>query len=205
MWWRVIKLSVLVCGIPERLPRDRRFKDEPTCVLNDLIDQSDDKPVEVLYLLDNLKMSVGRKRNILLSIAQGEYVAYCDDDDEVAPDYVATLLDAIGRNHGVDVIVFGQDCIRGDRGGVTESCQYGLAFEYANGVNADGHMWWRGLPSHTMCWRTDLVQGIAFPDETFGEDVAWCRLASAEAKTEVRLNKTLYTYRYNPKTSRTRG
>lgn len=196
-----IKLSVLVCGIPERLPEglDETGYDG---ALNQLLYQAKDKQVEILYLLDNRKMSVGRKRNILLSIAQGEYCAAVDDDDSVASDYIDRLLEA--TSSGADVIVFKQDCVRGDLGGRVEKCEYGLGFEY-RAWEENGQMCWRGLPAHTMAWRTELVNQIEFPDGDFGEDVAWCKKASAVAKTEHRIESTLYTYNFSPDKSRTRG
>ena len=198
-----IKLSILVCGLYERMPYDHRSDHS---VIWSLERQSLDKPVELLTLYDNRKMSVGRKRSILLAAAQGEYFAYCDDDDEVAPDYVARLLEAIGKAKGSDVICFRQDAIRGDLGGRVEVCRYGLGLAYRSGVGPDGGMWWEGKPAHTMVWRTDLVQDIPFPDGDFGEDMWWVTRACGRAKTEYWIpNWTGYTYHFNPEKSRTRG
>ena len=192
-----IKLSVLVCGLYERLPVDGYSS--AGHAVTDLLFQAADKPVEVLTLYDSATMSVGRKRNILLSIAQGEWFAFVDDDDEVAPDYVSVLLKAIDSAGEAGVIVFGQTCIHADTGEV-EHCEYGLEYEYRK----DGDQW-RGKPAHTMCWRTDLVQDVEFPEGNFGEDTGWVAKACERVKVEHRLGKVLYTYRFNPKTSRTRG
>lgn len=197
-----LRLSVLICGLYERMPGNT----SDVGPLGDLLYQADTQPaVEVLTLYDNRHMTVGRKRQILASIAQGEYMAYVDDDDTVAEDYVTSLLEAIEQHRGVDVIHFYQRCIRGDLGGRIESCRYGLTLDYASGVHPDGSMWWHGRPAHTACWRTELVQGIEWIEADFGEDVDWVSKACRVARTEYRIPKTLYTYNFNPDTSRTRG
>lgn len=191
-----IKLSVLIAGIPERLP---------CTVLADLCRQATGKPVQLVYLLDNRVASVGDKRSDLLAMARGEYVAFVDDDDSVATDYVERLLVAID-SHPVDVITFRQDCKRGDLGGRVEHCRYGLELEYQNGQLPDGSLWWTGKPAHTMLWRRELVAGLEFPDGDFGEDTGWVAQACQLAKTEYEIaGWTGYYYNFNQAGSRTRG
>lgn len=64
--------------------------------------------VEVLWLGDNLRCTAGMKRERLLRIARGKYLAYCDDDDTVAHNYVVRMADACATD--VDVITFRQLC-----------------------------------------------------------------------------------------------
>jgi hypothetical protein len=202
-----VKLSVLVCGLYERMP-DRGGSGEPwdESVLFSLIEQAEGKPVQLLTIYDNRVWTVGQKRNRLLAMAEGEYFTFVDDDDEVAPDYIDRLLDTIQKARGADVLTFRQDCIRGDLGGRVEKCRYGLYLAYRNGTMPDGSLWWEGKPAHTMCWRTDLVQDVTFPDGSFGEDVGWVAKACAVARTEYHIpNWTGYTYHFNPEKSRTRG
>jgi hypothetical protein len=189
---RVIKLSILICGIHERLNEDL------TCRIGDL---SRHESVEVLYLMDNMKMSVGRKRNILLSIAQGEWFTFVDDDDEVAQDYVPRLLAAIEQAGDAGVIVFPQDCIHEDTGEV-EHCTYGLNLPYSKQGDQ-----WTGLPAHTQCWRTDVVQDVEFPEQNFREDTDWVKRACGKVTGEYRIevDHPLYTYHFDPARSRTRG
>ena len=202
MWWRVIKLSVLVCGLYERMAEDTG-----TGVIWNLAHQAKDRQVEVLYLADNLKMSVGRKRNILLSIAQGEWFAFVDDDDEVVSDYVDRLLTAIPLAGDAGVICFPQRCEHAS--GKIEHCKYGLGYEYASTVyneEADVHVW-TGRPAHTQCWRTEAVNMVEFPEANFGEDVGWVARACQRVSKEYRIPDCpeLYTYRFDPAKSRTRG
>ena len=205
-----IKLSVLVCGIPERITT--ALPDKPAVaeiLLDDLSKQAVGKPVEILYLLDNLKMTVGRKRSVLLSIAQGEWFTFVDDDDAVAPTYISRLLAATDEAPpDTGVICFGQECHHADTGEI-EHCTYGLGWPYEKcqtypGDNPSKEYDWRGLPAHTMCWRTDAVQSIEFPSGNFQEDVGWVAKACEVVKVDCRIPDVLYYYRFDPKTSRTR-
>ena len=205
-----ILLSVLVPGLPSRLPIDGENSTEhPLTEIHDQckakLDDKIHRPVEILYLLDNKMMSVGRKRSILLNIAQGRYFTFVDDDDEVSDGYVDMLLAAIREHDGVDVICFKQDCIHVQTG-LIERCEYSLGYAYENGPieGKPNERWWKGLPAHTMAWRTDLVNDIPFPDGNFGEDTAWVKLACERAKTEHRIDKVLYNYRFNEKRTETR-
>ena len=199
-----MSLSILVCGLYERMPGEQLVSDD-TGLFRSLTEQAEGKPVQLITLYDNRVWTVGQKRNRLLWMAEGEYLAFVDDDDEVAPDYVDRLLAAIEKVRGADVLCFRQDCVRGDLGGRVERCQYSLSYDYASGVHPDGSMWWRGKPAHTSAWRTELVQECTFPETNFGEDVAFVQQACARAKTEYQIDRTLYTYHFNPEKSRTRG
>lgn len=197
-----IKLSVLLCGLYERMViYGDGVASDGDDLLRTLHQQADGKPVEILYLMDNMKMSVGRKRNILLAIAQGEWIAFVDDDDEVAVDYVDQLLGAIDVAGDAGVICFPQTCHHADTGEV-ETCTYGLSLPYSKQGTQ-----WTGLPAHTQCWRTEAVQGIEFPEQNFQEDTGWVAKAVTAVSKEYRIevDHPLYVYRFDPKTSRTRG
>ncbi|SCM92825.1 Uncharacterized protein BWINRASL_01028 [Bacillus mycoides] len=50
-------------------------------MIDTLYEQAQNKPVEILVLLENKKRTTGEKRNILVEQAKGEYVAFVDDDE----------------------------------------------------------------------------------------------------------------------------
>lgn len=188
-----IRLSILIPGITER--RETTAKR----LLRDLETQVEAKPVEVIYLCDNKKMTCGRKRDILLQIAQGEYLSYIDDDDTVAPTYVSRLLAAIDESGQADVICFRQECTHVETGYV-EMCEYSLKFAYSKGQG-----WWKGKPAHTMCWKTETALKGSWPDAQFGEDMAWVEQVCAAARTEHRIDDILYFYRFDHRLTATRG
>jgi hypothetical protein len=92
-----MKLSILICSVQKRLHKFAQLAEH-------LEKQAQNKPVEILWLGDNKSMTVGEKRNKLLSLAKGQYVCFVDDDDWVADDYIDELLK--GTESGADVICF---------------------------------------------------------------------------------------------------
>jgi glycosyltransferase involved in cell wall biosynthesis len=50
----------------------------------------------VRYLHSPVRLTIGDKRNRLIELAAGEVIAFFDDDDHYASDYVAAMLDRLG-------------------------------------------------------------------------------------------------------------
>lgn len=180
-------LSVLVAGVPSRLATG------VPASLGALLQQAKARAdVEVLYLVDNKKRTIGAKRTALLQIARGAYVSYVDDDDEVAIDYIENIAQAAARGTA-DVIVFPiKVTLDGASEGIVEPSVLSPVQEkyHANGVT-------KRRPIQIACWRRSLVADIAFPDTSIGEDHAWGDLASARVITEERIDMVLYHYKFN--------
>lgn len=47
------------------------------------LSMDDQDTVEILTLVDNKKMMLGHKRNVMVDMCRGEYVAFVDDDDRI--------------------------------------------------------------------------------------------------------------------------
>jgi glycosyltransferase involved in cell wall biosynthesis len=191
---RAVKLSVLMPSVSSRLatkmPR----------VFLDLERQARGKDVEVLVLLDDRKRSIGLKRNALVSIAQGEFIAFVDDDDRVAYDYVDRLLEKIGDCDNTlqpDVIVF-DVWVSGyhERFGLSDRlCSYDLDHEHQT-LSDQYHR----KPNHLMAWRTALVKQEPFSDSSSGEDTDWAHRICARFKNllrQERIDKVLYSYDFD--------
>lgn len=179
--------------------------------------------VELLWLGDNKRRTVGAKRNALLDMARGEYVCFIDDDDEVAADYVRRLRDAIIATRKTpepaDVICFRQ-LAHLQPHNVVHDCTYSLEFyrnrkpeerrQLAPCIGPDGKplpttLLWTGPPAHTQVWRRELVKGVRFPEENFGEDSAWVDACCALASSEVQLSgEPIYHYRFDAEKTATR-
>jgi hypothetical protein len=198
-----IAFSVLVPAVPSRLARLERL-------LEKLQAQASDKPVEILALLDNKKRTVGLKRDALVQAALGRYLAFVDDDDDVADDYVDSILAAVCQTTA-DVIVFQQRCTF--RNAKCISCleidgppfliDHDLRHEMeAVHQNEDGT--WRNIrrkPWHHNAWRAELAKSVHFPDSSFGEDGAWCSQLWPLAKSQFRVDKPLHYYQFDGKTT----
>lgn len=192
----VPKLSVLVATIPERTGPLHGLLTELYAQVLELPNQAD---VEILYLGDFRQWSVGQKRNALLGLATGEFLAFIDDDDQIDPAYLKEILVAIDTNPEADVVVFDQLCVM--NGEKKVYCRYGIEYSYQH----DGGPEWFGLPAHTMVWRRQIAAAHRFPDKNFGEDSDWVKRCVTGVRVQARIEKQLYIYRYSDKTTTTRG
>ena len=201
-------LSILIPGIPERVA-------QATSLYEDLLRQQQpfDGMVEIIYLLDNRRRTVGAKRNSLLDAANGNYLAFVDDDDYVSPWYIRRIMEVLGERRP-DVITFKQKATILPEGFV-HHCTYDLrhvrrnprrllvARDTAGEPTKEAD--WSGPPAHTMVWKAAIVKPIRFPEANFGEDAHWCDVASLAATTQVDIPETLYYYTFDAAKSRTRG
>jgi hypothetical protein len=179
------KLSILLCSVPSRL---KEFS-----TIEEICRQARGLPVEVLYLGDNNTVPTGEKRNFLKKIAIGRYVGYADDDDNVHADYVNELLAATELDK--DVITYNVYITQ--NGKPKEPVYYSL--EYPHDRNGNG-VYYR-IPNHLMFYKREIAMMADFPPITMGEDSAWAKQVRKFANSQHHIDKFLYTYIANNKTS----
>lgn len=164
--------------------------------------QAEGQPVEILTLIDNKAMTIGQKRNMLLSCARGKYLAFLDDDDMVSEDYISQILFAIraAPNHGVDVIAFRQHCTVN---GKTFHVDFGLGNSFEPVISDDNGNYKdiKRPPYHMCAWRSIIAKNTPFPDISYGEDAAWISQMIQRCKSQWKTDKILHYYRYDDKTS----
>jgi len=204
-----MKLSILISTIP------RRLNTYYPALMNKLLAQIGDRSdIELIAFFDNKKRSVGHKRNELLRMAQGEYLTFIDDDDDIANDYVQSIMDTLYAHPEADCVVF--DCIttiNGDTNNQTYS-KYSIAYDYhqvpAVSPNPLNPMMriayqWRGKPAHTMVYKASIAKSHTYINQNYGEDVDWVKRACQGIQNEIRIDKVLYFYNFNSTVSETRG
>lgn len=177
-------LSILILTVPNRVSNSFQI------IIKTLERQINKWPagtVELLGLYDNKVMPLGDKRNRLLSISNGRYVTFIDDDDKVDDDYITEILRVIRSARNPDVITF--PIISTILGGNRKYCRYGLNLDYTD----DGENW-TGKPAHTHVWRREIAIKGVFPSCNFGEDTDWVAQVCQYAKTEYEIDKPLYFY-----------
>ena len=167
--------------------------------------------IELLYLLDNKRRTVGAKRNALFDAARGQYISFVDDDDMVAPDYVQRIHDALLKvskmEPPVDVITFGQRATLHPHG-IVHECTYSLTHKTRElkPTAMPNVFAWTGPPAHTMVWRRAVIGDTRFPEKQFGEDVEWVDAVCARASSEAQIEGApLYFYQFDSERSATRG
>jgi glycosyltransferase involved in cell wall biosynthesis len=196
-----IKFSILMLSIPERI-------ESMTAAVKHLQEQADavgqGKAVEILVLLDNRSKSISEKRNDLLQMARGKYIAFLDDDDAVSKDYMSKILKAIDENN-VDCISFNQWCsINGEP----------MDVEFAIG-NPHGQLWReedgflgdiKRPPYHMCLWRSTIAKSEAF-NPVYGangqssEDIDWLLRLYPKIQTEYHIDDSLHGYIYSSETT----
>lgn len=151
--------------------------------------------VELLVFLDNRQRTIGEKRDALVQMSRGRFVAFCDDDDDVSDDYVAALVDAIrSAPDEVSVVTFDQRVIVN---GVEATCSFSL--RHRNEPFAQPHF--RRNAWHVCAWRGDMARRVRFPANNYGEDWGWAKHLVIDATGETRIPRVLHTYRYDDRVS----
>ena len=149
--------------------------------------------VEHLVFCDNRTRSIGAKRQALVNISRGQYIAFVDDDDDIADSYIPELLTAAAS--GADVITFLQ-------GATYNGLQSVVDFQLGQG---DHSFMPGGITNrdawHVNAWRRSRVAHCQFGESNYGEDLTWCQQARRMAETTVHIPKILHFYRHNASTT----
>ena len=121
-------------------------------------------------------------------------MAFCDDDDDISDDYIASLIDAIERTQA-DVITFNQKAIYN-----------GLESEVHFGINNRDEPFNTGgitlrAPWHVCAWKREKIADCQFEFSNYGEDLAWCLQARKRVMTSYHIDKVLHTYRHDAATT----
>jgi len=145
-------------------------------------------PVEHLVLIDNKKRTVGEKRDALLRMSQGDYVAFVDDDDDISDEYVSEILNA--TRSGKDVITFSQ---RASVNGTTAEIEFklGNANEPFHAGVVKRNAW------HVCAWKRWLAIQSHFPAVNYGEDWAFAEPLCNIATSSEHIDKVLHFYRHD--------
>jgi len=181
------KLSIL---IPHKEDRYALLKG----ILGRLIDQRNELganlTVEILVNADDL--TIGEKRNKLLKIAEGDYVCFIDDDDDISDDYIKLLLEGINKN---------VDCCS-LRGVITFDGETPEVFEhsikYKEYKTTDNDIMYERYPNHLNCIKSSIAKQFSFLAINHGEDTDWATqiFNSGLLVHEHFIDKVIYHYKY---------
>lgn len=174
------KFSILICSLASRADKLQRLMN----ALQPQINES----VELLIKTDNGEMPIGKKRNLLLEEATGDYIAFVDDDDLVSDDYVKKILEATESK---------PDCC-GIQGIITfqgqnpkmfiHSLRYKEWFEQNN-------IYYR-CPNHLNPVKREIALQVRFPETNFGEDKDYSVRLLPFLKEEYFISGVVYHYLY---------
>ena len=170
------------------IPTIKRRKHFLNVLVWELQRQSQGKEVEII-IDDNEGKTTGEKRNRLKDRAQGEYIVFVDDDDQISSEYVSELLK--GCESGSDVVVFNGYMTTNGKNRVNFVIRLGETYEMRDGV-------FYRYPNHLCAVKRSLVKDIHFPNVSKREDFIWStKIKDSEVlKTQYVIEKDLYHYRY---------
>jgi glycosyltransferase involved in cell wall biosynthesis len=192
----VIDLTVAMCSIDTRYRTFALRMQDMLWGQHERLPLSQRRRVEILILTDNKVMTIGAKRNALVRAASGQYVSFVDDDDRIDDGYLSAVLACTTVN--CDVITF--PAMVSLAGGPQRICRYGAEFEQDRNTPTG----YERRPNHICAVRRELMLDTPFADICMGEDADYAARLLPKLKKQVAIEKPLYFYDYDPRTSECR-
>jgi glycosyltransferase involved in cell wall biosynthesis len=186
-------LSILILTLPTRIDCYSNLikKLNQQVIENNLIHR-----VQILTICDSKEISVGEKRNILLNQSCGKYICFIDDDDEIAPNYLISILDSIDKSNA-DVITFCGDYVENN-----QRTPFSISSVHRSNFNASNKFY--RLPNHLCPVKRELALSCMFTHKNFGEDSDYAELLNKVINNEYHINEKLYFYMYDTNKSQTK-
>ena len=153
--------------------------------------------ISIISLCDNGLLSIGAKRNELLSRAKAEYTCFIDDDDTISSTYIFHLAEGIGA--GVDCCsllgvytVAGQD---------PELFEHSIKYHTWKTNPPTMGLRYERNPNHLNCIKSNIAKQFKFPETWHGEDYDWSKQlqVSGLLKTEHYISDVIYHYQFKNK------
>lgn len=130
-------------------------------------------------------LSIGKKREALVNKANGKYLCFVDDDEDVAPNYLESLVRLC--QHDRDIVTF-RNFTRLD----TFWSIVDMSLNFPND-QATPLFTVRRKPWHICPVRSIFAKQVKFSDSNYGEDFDWMgrvlQFCTSEAKTEAVLHE----------------
>lgn len=190
-----IDLSVLICSTHTRADTFGKAIQQQVWPQYETLPAEYRDRIEILMLTDTKSIVLGEKRNHLLRMAQGKYVVFVDDDDRIEPDMFTTLLDAAATD--ADAICF--DVMVSMNGKPPKVCKYSKNFPGNRNFPNRFERW----PNSRSMIRRELALQALFPPILCGEDTVYAERLRPLLSTEHQINRALYHYDFNSKTTET--
>lgn len=177
----MIKLSILIPSLKSR-------KEKLDALIAKIKSQDVNGEVEILHLVDEGKLSVGSKRNCLLRMATGEYVAFVDDDDDISDDYIPKVLEAI--KSGCDCCSLTGRIIFSD--GYSRNFYHSL--KYDSWIDDHEKKEYYRPPNHLNAVKRSIAANVVFPAYNSGEDRVYSMSLRQRISTESQIDGVIYIY-----------
>lgn len=191
-------LSILICTIPDR----KAMFDILWQKLNKQIDALHQVHptlgwVEVAWTMKrsftNGGQSIGIRRGELVEISEGKYLCFLDDDEDIAPNYVETLVRLCQLDR--DVATF-RSFIKNDFYWSVVDMRLGNSNEEATPDRIVKRNAWHVCPV-----KSKYAKMYKFEDSNYSEDWTWMEQVLKHCETEAHTDQILHSYQHSSKTS----
>lgn len=195
----VIILSILCPTTPDR---ESMFSH----LLNNVLNQREELSTwhselgEVEIIWDDSKrfldggLSIGKKRESLVRRANGKYLTFLDSDEDIAPNYVETLVRLC--QHDRDVCTFRN---------LTKTDHYwtivDMSLNYTHNDEANANYITRRMPWHICPVKTEFAKLYDFEDINYGEDWKWFEKVLKHCANEAHTDAVIHCYNHSSKHS----
>jgi len=157
------------------------------------------KSIEVIISKDAKEITIGEKREHLYKKASGIFSWQIDDDDDIAPNAIQLILEAIKSNPEVDCITFEENCqMNGEYYKSNHSINYPDWYGQGSHLLHDGFHFHR-TPFYKDVIKTSIAKSVPFKSVRYEEDHLWSIDLLPHLKTEIHIDSELYYYIYEPK------
>lgn len=190
-----MKLSILIPTVESREGELNMLSEK---LYKQIFDDELHEVVELCINIDKGEKSIGQKRNELLKAATGKYVAFFDDDDRPAQNYLEILMRGI--NYGADVVSL--KGVMTTDGENPEIFEHSLKYsEYRTNYHAGQGIKYERYPNHLNCIKASIAKQFKFKEIDHGEDTIWAtEINDAEVlKKEYYSDDIIYYYQYKSK------
>jgi ubiquinone/menaquinone biosynthesis C-methylase UbiE len=182
----MIKLSLLILTMPDRV--SGKFLKLLESLDRQILGRDD---VEIVALYDNVKMTIGEKRQALLTLAHGEYIAFIDDDDRIAHDYIYWIMNELCFYPNIDCVTFDSQITTVPDEPPVHIVKFSK--EYPVWTPCDTFELHR-KPCHVHPCKASIAKKYNFPNLSIGEDFDWLARVYDEVQTVSNINRVLYYY-----------
>lgn len=183
--------------IPTVCGREKVFHRLVSSLILQMLITQQTENIEIVFCLDNCEMNIGDKRNLLLEEAEGEYVSFIDDDDEVSLDYISSISKCLEKKPDMVEIVLLKENVP------SKFNKSYLGSTHIEKFHKEGFQ--TSYVSHLNPMKKSIALQAKFPKLDYAEDLRWAHniLKSGLIKTKESFLKPCYFYHFNPNTSLT--
>ncbi len=140
------------------------------------------------------EISIGEKRHDLYQKTEGKYVVQWDSDDDIHPQGLKMIIEALQNNPDVDCVTYEEYVnIDGKEYKSNHSNEYSDWEGDGNSLFPDGFHFHR-TPFFKSVIKTEIAKSVSIPHIRFGEDHQWAQVLKPHLKTEIHIPEQIYRY-----------